>query len=103
MHKHQSHLPDASTWLRALAVALTSASACAVVHADCGPVISAYGKADATRRFAMFDVETLAQAPKGEPFMVVIGNVRYTQNIVRKSALQFAMDGYKIELIERDV
>ena len=95
MHKHQTNSPSASKGLRAVAIGLTGALSCAVAHADCGPVISAYGKADATRRFAMFDVETLAQVPKGEPFMVVIGDVRYTQNIVRKSAIQFVIDGYK--------
>jgi hypothetical protein len=95
MPKQPFHLPSASTWLRAFAMALTGASASTFAHADCGPVISAYGKADATRRFALFEVDTLAQAPKGEPFMVVVGDVRYTQNIVRKSALQFVIDGYK--------
>jgi hypothetical protein len=80
--------------LRALATSLVAAFASAA-HADCGPVISAYAKADATKRFAMFDVDSLAQTPKGDAFMVVIGEVAYTQNIVRKGALQFEIEGYK--------
>lgn len=67
----------------------------AAAHADCGPVLAAYVKADATKRFAMFDVDSLAAPPKGEPFMVSIGDVTYVQNMVRKSTFDYAMDGYK--------
>ena len=37
----------------------------ATANADCKPVIAAYGKADATRRFAIYEVDSLDAAPKG--------------------------------------
>lgn len=64
-------------------------------HADCKPVIAAYTAADATKRFALFEVDSLAQAPKGEPFMVTLGDARYTENQVRKGSFQIVKDGYK--------
>ena len=56
-------------------------------------MIDAYGKADASKRFAMFNIDS--QEPEGEPFMVVIGDVQYTPNVVRKGPLQFETDGFK--------
>ena len=47
-------------------------------RADCAPVIAAYAKAEATGRYAMFDVDSIASTPKGAPFQVDIGNVGYT-------------------------
>lgn len=74
--------------------ALFAASASAA-RADCAPVVAAYAKADSTRRFAMFDVDGIAKEPKGEPFMVVIGDVQYTPNIVKKGTLNYELDGFK--------
>lgn len=75
--------------------AIFLAAPVSAVHADCGPVLAAYAKADATKRFAIFDVDSLAAPPKGEAFMIGIGDDSYVQNIVRKSALDYVMDGYK--------
>lgn len=86
--------PTGSALRSALAVGLAAACVCSA-QADCSPVISAYTKADATKRFAMFDVDSTAAAPKGDPFMTVIGDVQYTPNIVRKGPLNFVTEGYK--------
>lgn len=67
--------------------------ACAA-HADCKPVIAAYAKADATRHFAIYEVDSFDQVPKGEPMFITIGDVKYTENWVRKSPLDFVKDGY---------
>jgi hypothetical protein len=72
-----------------LAAVLASAA-----HADCKPVIAAYAKADATRRFAIYEVDSLDQAPKGEPMFVTIGDVKYSENLVQKGPLNFVKDGY---------
>jgi hypothetical protein len=45
--------------------------------ADCGPVIAAFEKADATGRFAWFEVADVNQTPTGDPIMVTIGDVSY--------------------------
>jgi hypothetical protein len=78
--------------------ALTAAlffSLASAARADCAPVLAAYAKADATKRFAMFDVDSLAATPKGEPFMISIGEDAYVPNMVRKGPLNFVMEGYK--------
>jgi hypothetical protein len=46
-------------------------------QADCGPVIAAFQKADATERFAWFEVTDVNQTPNGDPIMVTIGDVSY--------------------------
>jgi hypothetical protein len=46
-------------------------------HADCGQVIEAYSKAEATGRYAMYDVDKITSAPKGQPFQVTIGSAGY--------------------------
>jgi hypothetical protein len=94
MNDTKTYALGQSTLLRAMAMNMTMAFACAA-HADCGPVIAAYGKADATARFAIFEVDSIAQAPKGEPFRVIIGNVSYDQNYLKKGPLQIVKDGYK--------
>ena len=63
-------------------------------HADCKPVIAAYGKADATKHYAIYEVDKLDQAPKGEPMFIIIGDVKYTENLVKKGAFDFVKDGY---------
>ncbi|MGZ5769038.1 MAG: hypothetical protein ACXWJ9_17705 [Caldimonas sp.] len=78
----------------ALALGLAGACVCAA-HADCGAVITAYAKADATKRFAVLDVDSINAAPKGDTIIAVIGDVQYTQNIVRKGPLNIVLDGYK--------
>ena len=69
--------PGSSPRLRAAlgAIAATWASAAC---ADCGPVIAAYAKAEATGRYAMYDVASLQAAPKGTPFQVDVGGAGYT-------------------------
>jgi hypothetical protein len=32
----------------------------------------------------LIEVDSMAEAPKGEPFMAVLGDIQYTQNLVRK-------------------
>ena len=63
--------------------------------ADCKPVIAAYSAADATRHFALYNVDSMAQAPKGEPIRIVIGTIDYLENDVKKGALEIVKDGYK--------
>jgi hypothetical protein len=63
-------------------------------QADCKPVIAAYGKADATKRFAIYEVDSLDQAPKGEPMFVTIGDVKYSEHDVQKGPLNIVKDGY---------
>jgi hypothetical protein len=65
-----------------------------VAHADCKPVIAAYGKADATKRYAIYAVDSLDQAPKGAAITIVIGDVKYTEHDVQKGPLNIVMDGY---------
>lgn len=71
------------------------ATAAAAVRADCGPVLAAYAKAEVTKRFALFEVDSLAGPSKGEAFMVSVGDVSYVQNWVIKGPLNYVMDGYK--------
>jgi hypothetical protein len=92
--KYTPAFEDVQSPLRhALALAVLAAFA-GVVHADCKPVIAAYVKADATKRFAIYEVDNLDQAPKGEPMFITIGEVKYTENLVKKSPLNFVKDGY---------
>lgn len=60
--------------LVAAAIAMLHAYA---AHADCSAVVSASEKAEATGRHAMFDVDGIASPPKGQPFLVTIGNAGY--------------------------
>jgi hypothetical protein len=82
-----------TTALRALAAGLALLPAAAAL-ADCKPVIAAYAKADATRRFAIYEVNSLDQVPQGEPMFITIGDVKYTENLVRKGPMNFVKDGY---------
>lgn len=54
------------------------AASAAHAQADCSAVIAAYAKADATKRFAIYSAESMAQAPKGKPFHVEIGDKSVT-------------------------
>src|SRR6266851_4876525 len=78
---------------RALALCVLATFA-GIVHADCKPVIAAYGKADATKRFAIYAVDSLDQAPKGEPMFVTIGDAKYSEHDVQKGPLNIVKDGY---------
>jgi hypothetical protein len=75
-----------------LTLALTAA---ATAHADCAPVIAAFDKADATKRFALYEVDSVTQVPKGDPFMIAIDNVSYRQKYERKGALSFVKAGFE--------
>lgn len=94
MNTLSTRTPTGSALRSALALGLAAACVCSA-HADCGPVISAYAKADATKRFAVLDVDSINAAPKGDTVVAVIGDVQYTPNIVRKGPLNFVTEGYK--------
>ncbi len=66
--------PQVLVPLCAAALGMTMAGA---ARADCGPVIAAFEKADATGRFAWFEVVDVNQAPTGDPIMVSIGDDSY--------------------------
>ncbi len=61
-----------------LLAAAVVAGFAARAQADCKPVIDAYAKAEATRRYALYDVAGIQAAPKGKPFHVDIDGVGYT-------------------------
>jgi hypothetical protein len=65
----------------------------AAARADCQPVIAAFLKADATKRFAMYNVDSLDGVAKGEPMFVTIGDVKYSENNVQKG-LTIVTDGF---------
>lgn len=65
-----------------------------VARADCAPVIAAYDKAEATKRYAIYDVDRVDGAPEGEPFAITVGDVQYTANYVRRGPLSMVKDGY---------
>lgn len=65
-----------------------------VAYADCKPVIAAFQKTDATQRFAIYSVDDLNDAPKGEPMFVTIGDAKYSEHNVRKGPLTIVKDGY---------
>jgi hypothetical protein len=69
IRKHQS--------LIALFSAALGMTAAQDAQADCGPVIAAFEKADASGRFAWFQVADVNQTPTGDPIMVTIGDVSY--------------------------
>ena len=50
---------------------------CYTAHANCGAVLNAYEKAEATGRYAVFDVDGIASPAKGQPFQVTIGTAGY--------------------------
>ena len=66
-----------------------------VAWADCKPVIAAYAAADATRRFALYNVDNMTQSPRGEPIRVVIGDTDFLENDVSKGPLSIMKYGYK--------
>ena len=68
----------------------------ATAHADCKPVIAAYEKADATKHFAIHVVDSMDEVPKGEPMFITIGDVKYSENLVKKGAFDFVKDGYTV-------
>jgi len=78
-----------------LLLGLALATAVLAAHADCAPVIAAFDKADATKRYALYEVEKMTQAPKGDPFMVAIDDVKYQQRYERKGALSIVKAGYE--------
>ena len=63
--------------LKRLCATVFGLLAAGVAHADCGPVIAAFQKADATGRFAWFEVKDANQAPSGDPMMIRIGETSY--------------------------
>ena len=77
------------------ASAAVLAALAGTAHADCAPVIAAFDKADATKRYAMYEVDSMAQAPKGDPFMVAIGDVEYRQKYERKGPLSIVKAGFE--------
>jgi hypothetical protein len=93
MNIHSIRTPTGSVVRSALALGLAAACACPA-YADCSAVISAYAKADATKRFAVLDVASIDAAPKGDTVIAVIGDTQYTPNIVRKGPLNFVTEGY---------
>jgi len=82
-------MPIGAFWTTTLALAWPG-----LALADCKPVIAAYTKADATKRYALFDVDSMAAPAKGDPIIIVIGDTRYQPNMVRKGPLNIVMDGY---------
>jgi hypothetical protein len=92
---HAPHftLTRATTSSALLLVGLVALPA-GMAQADCKPVIAAYVKADATKHFAIYEVDSIDQVPKGEPMFITIGDVKYTENLVKKGPLSFAKDGY---------
>ncbi|MEO8923298.1 MAG: hypothetical protein ABI330_10830 [Caldimonas sp.] len=60
------------------ALAIVAAAVAAGAQADCAPVIAAYAKAEATGRYAVYDVKNIQAAPTGKPFHVDVGNASYT-------------------------
>lgn len=63
-------------------------------QAGCEPVIVAYDKADAGQRYAIYEVDSFAQAPKGEAFTVAIGDVEYLAKYERKGPLNIVRAGF---------
>ena len=56
---------------------IAAAAAGSAAQADCSPVIGAYGKAEATGRYGMYDAATMQTPPKGTPFYVHVGGAGY--------------------------
>jgi hypothetical protein len=81
-------------WLRAIPIGFAWLVAC-TAHADCSPVIAAYLKADATKRYALFDVDSLTAAPTGDPLSLTIGGASYTQKYVQKGPFEIVKAGYQ--------
>ncbi|MBP7625295.1 MAG: hypothetical protein KA763_15135 [Xanthomonadales bacterium] len=93
MTRTPSFATGVSTGLYALGASLVTLPA-ATAMADCKPVIAAYAKADATKRFAIYEVDSLDQVPQGEPMFITIGDVKYSENLVKKGSMNYAKDGY---------
>ena len=49
----------------------------ALARASCEPVVAAYAKAEATGRYALFDVARINAPAKGAPFQITVGNDGY--------------------------
>ncbi len=62
---------------RAWPIALSFLVVASAAHADCAPVIAAYAKADASGRYALFDVASMDAPPKGPAFQVTVGRAGY--------------------------
>jgi hypothetical protein len=43
----------------------------------------------------VFDVDLMAQLPRGEAFLIVVDGAEYQPNMVRKGLLNIVMDGYR--------
>jgi hypothetical protein len=70
-----NHSPTLSALcVPALAIALLAP---VLAHADCGPIVAAYAKAEATGRYALFDVASINDPAKGTPFQITVGNDGY--------------------------
>lgn len=82
------------TTLVATFAATVLLAAAGVARADCAPVIAAYDRAEATKRYAIYEVDRVDGAPKGEPFAVTVGDVQYAANYVRRGPLSMVQDGY---------
>jgi len=94
MNASQTRASATPSSLRAITMGLAWLGACSA-HADCGPVIAAYIKADATKRYAVFDVDSLTAAPTGDPLSLTIGDVSYTQKYVKKGPFEIVKAGYQ--------
>ena len=60
-----------------IAVGCVAAVFSTLCSADCGPVVAAYEKAEATGRYALYDAPTMQSQPKGTPFYVRIAGNGY--------------------------
>ena len=63
-------------------------------RADCAPVLAAYAKAEATKRYAIYEVDRVDGAPKGPPIVVTIGADDYTQRYDHRSPLDVVPAGF---------
>ena len=84
--------PQPKTTAASIALVLLFASSTAI--AECKPVLAAYAKAEATKRYAIYEVDRIDAAPKGEPTIVAIGDVEYDPNLVRKTPIDIVKVGY---------
>jgi hypothetical protein len=73
-HRSTSSTSFAPTVARALFMALFAPI---LAHASCEPIVAAYTKAEATGRYALFDVSSINAPAKGTPFQITVGNDGY--------------------------
>ena len=70
-------MPTAIQFFAATTAIALSGGVAVAARADCKPVIEAYAKAAATKRYALYDVTSFQQPIKGKPYSVVIGDTGY--------------------------